>query len=98
VIVGGNEDHVGDLIVGDELEQVIALRAVASDVGLAAVGVDRAVGASRAKAGKVVQREGTADRPDLVDRIGDGDELPPRSGLLRVEQVFFSQASCVAPR
>ncbi len=57
VIIRGDEDHVGDVIVGDVLEQIIALRPVAAHIGLAAVGVNRAVGASRAEAWKIVQRE-----------------------------------------
>ena len=86
MIVRGDEDHVGDVVVGDELEQRIALRAVAAHVGLAAVGVHRGVGASRAEAREIVQRERAADRPDLVDRVGDRNELPRCAGVLRVEQ------------
>src|SRR5262249_8180951 len=44
MVVGGEEDNVLDLVVNDELEQGVALGAVAADIGLAAIGADRAVG------------------------------------------------------
>ena len=40
MVVGGKEDDVENVIVGNELEEVVALSAVAAHPGLAAVAVD----------------------------------------------------------
>src|SRR5262249_25490135 len=69
MIVSGDKNHVGDVVFGDEPEQIITLRAIASYVGLATVGVDRCISASRSEARKIVQCQRAADRPDLVDWI-----------------------------
>ena len=50
MVIGGEEDHVGDLVVSDELQQGVALSAVAADEGLTTVGVYRAVSSVRAGA------------------------------------------------
>jgi hypothetical protein len=79
MVVRGYEDHIDDVVVGDELEQGVALRAVAADVGLATVRDDRGVGAACAEARDILQCERAAEWPDLVDRVGDGNELPLRA-------------------
>src|SRR5262249_8623731 len=63
-------------VVNDEFQEVIAFGAIAAHVRFAAVGVHRS------------QRTGkrAANRSELVDRVGDGNELPCRAVVLRVEQ------------
>ena len=95
VVVRRHEDDVLDAIVGDELEQRIALSTVAAHVGLATIGVHRSVGAVVAVS--LHRRSGHTgeggcagsgwDRADLIDRVGKTDKLPGGASLLGGEEL-----------
>ena len=86
MVISGQEDHVGDLVVRDELQQRVALGAVAAHEGLSTVGTHWSVAAACAEAWEVAQAQRTADRSDLINRVGDGDELPSRAVVVRVKK------------